>query len=98
MRSRLVLCCIPGRDRAVTAPRSDSVVTDPAVTARNTVTAVLKKYLVELQQATASPAAPHGATLSAVHDLGKVLPCADPPRWRTHVGRLPVRTVTTTPR
>jgi hypothetical protein len=58
-------------------------VTDPAVTLRNTITAILHQYLVETEQAQHRQLRRWSRRLSMFTDLQKyALP--DPPRWRTH--------------
>ena len=58
-------------------------VTDPAVTLRNTIAAILHQYLVETEQAQHRQLRRWSRRLSQFTDLRKyALP--DPPRWRTH--------------
>ncbi len=70
------------------APSSASaqvVVTDPAVTARNAITAMVKDYLQTLQREQHSQLRRMARRLSMYTNLAKyALP--DPPRWRTHGG------------
>ena len=83
MRSRLVftaalvlIACI--------AAQAQIVVFDPAVTLRNTVTAAVKEYLVNLQQSERQQLRKMSRRLSLFTDLGKYkLP--EPPRWRIHI-------------
>jgi hypothetical protein len=56
---------------------------DPAVTARNTITATLKEYLVELQHEQRRLIRRMSRRLSMFTDLRKY-GVPDPPRWRTH--------------
>jgi hypothetical protein len=59
------------------------VVTDPAVTLRNSITAILQEYLVETEQAQHSQLRRWAQRLSMFTDLRKyALP--DPPLWRIH--------------
>ena len=60
------------------------VVYDAAVTFRNSVTAVLKEYLLTVQRAAAQPAAADGAATQHVHGPGASTALPDAPRWRTH--------------
>ena len=61
------------------------VVNDPAVTARNTITAVVKEYLLNVQRDQHAKLRRMARRLSAHTNLDKyALP--DPPRWRTHGG------------
>lgn len=61
------------------------VITDPAVTARNAITATLKEYLLNLQREQHSKLRRMATRLSMHTNLDKyALP--DPPRWRTHGG------------
>ena len=60
------------------------VVHDPAVTTRNTITAVLKEYLVDVAARAAQPAAADGSAAEHVHRPRQVSRSPDPPRWRTH--------------
>ena len=59
------------------------VVYDPAVTYRNSVTAVLKEVLVRLQQQQHSELRRMAHRLSMFTSLAKYR-VPDPPRWRTH--------------
>lgn len=59
------------------------VVYDPAVTYRNSVTAVLKELLVRLQEQQHSELRRMAHRLSMFTALGKFR-VPDPPRWRTH--------------
>jgi len=70
----------------VTTPLGAQVaVHDPAVTARNAITAVLKEYLLNTQREQHRQIQRMARRLSLFTDLGKyALP--DPPRWRTHGG------------
>lgn len=56
---------------------------DPAVTARNTITAAVKEYLLELQTQQHSQLRRMAQRLSMFTDLRKY-GVPDPPRWRTH--------------
>jgi hypothetical protein len=58
-------------------------VTDPAVTLRNTITAILHQYLVETEQAQHRQLRRWSRRLSQFTDLRKYA-LEDPPRWRTH--------------
>src|SRR3989442_6114927 len=61
------------------------VVHDPAVTFRNSVTAIVKEYLLHIQQAQHRQLRRMAQRLSLFTSLDKyTLP--DPPRWRTHRG------------
>ena len=61
------------------------VVTDPAVTARNAITAMVKDYLLTLQREQHSQLRRMATRLSVSTNLAKyALP--DSPRWRTHGG------------
>jgi len=61
------------------------VITDPAVTARNAITATLKEYLLNVQREQHSKLRRMARRLSMHTNLDKyALP--DPPRWRTHGG------------
>jgi hypothetical protein len=61
------------------------VVHDPAVTVRNSVTAIVKEYLLHIQQAQHRQLRRMAQRLSLFTSLDKyTLP--DPPRWRTHRG------------
>jgi hypothetical protein len=61
------------------------VITDPGVTARNTITATLKEYVLNVQREQHSELRRMATRLSAHTNLDKyALP--DPPRWRTHGG------------
>ncbi len=67
---------------AETASAFVLVVTDPAVTLRNSVTAGIKQVLVELQQAQRRQLRRMARRLSMFSSLEKYA-VADPPRWRT---------------
>jgi len=72
---------------ALCAPLASAqlVVTDPAVTFRNSVTAALKEYLLNVQQEQHRKLRRMARRLSMHTNLDKfALP--DPPRWRTHGG------------
>ena len=61
------------------------VVNDPAVTARNAITAMVKDYLLNVQREQHAKLRRMARRLSAHTNLDKyALP--DPPRWRTHGG------------
>jgi hypothetical protein len=61
------------------------VVNDPAVTARNAITAMVKEYLLNVQREQHSELRRMATRLSMHTNLDKyALP--DPPRWRTHGG------------
>jgi hypothetical protein len=63
--------------------RSQTVVTDPAVTIRNSITAILKEYVLNTQREQHRQLRRMSRRLSMFTDLRKyALP--DPPRWRTH--------------
>jgi hypothetical protein len=60
-----------------------TVVTDPAVTIRNSITAILKEYVLNTQREQHRQLRRMSRRLSMFTDLRKyALP--DPPRWRTH--------------
>ncbi len=61
------------------------VVTDPANTIRNAITAALKEYLLELQMSQHSQLRRMAQRLSFFTDLGKYS-APDAPRWRRHPG------------
>jgi hypothetical protein len=63
--------------------RGQLVVHDPAVTGRNSLTAVLKEYLLDTQRAQHRQLRRMARRLSVHTGLDKYAP-ADPPRWRTH--------------
>jgi hypothetical protein len=66
------------------AAQAQIVVFDPAVTLRNTITAALKEYLVNLQDQERRQLRKMSRRLSVFTDLGKyTLP--EPPRWRIHI-------------
>ena len=69
-----------------TSPASAQlVINDPAVTARNAITATVKEYLLNVQQEQHAKLRRMARRLSAHTNLDKyALP--DPPRWRTHGG------------
>jgi hypothetical protein len=72
----------------VTCARAASgqlVVTDPAVTLRNSITAMVKEYLLNLQQEQHRKLRRMARRLSMHTNLGKYR-VPDPPRWRTHGG------------
>lgn len=60
-----------------------AVVYDPAVVTRNTITAVIKEYLVDLQREQNSQLRRMAHRLSMFTDLGKFR-TPDPPLWRIH--------------
>ena len=61
------------------------VIHDPAVTARNAITATVKEYLLNVQRKQHAKLRRMARRLSVYTSLGKyALP--DPPRWRTHGG------------
>ena len=61
------------------------VINDPAVTARNAITAMVKEYLLNVQREQHSELRRMATRLSMHTNLDKyALP--DPPRWRTHGG------------
>jgi hypothetical protein len=63
--------------------RGQTVVTDPAVTIRNSITAILKEYVLSTQREQHRQLRRMSRRLSMFTDLRKyALP--DPPRWRTH--------------
>ncbi|HEY6617198.1 MAG TPA: hypothetical protein VIZ32_21865, partial [Vicinamibacterales bacterium] len=58
---------------------------DPAVTARNTITAIVKEYILSTQREQHAQIRRMAQRLSVFTNLRKyALP--DPPRWRTHGG------------
>jgi hypothetical protein len=59
------------------------VIYDPAVTARNTTTAMIKEYLVNLQREQRRQIGRMARRLSVFTDLNKYA-LAEPPRWRIH--------------
>jgi hypothetical protein len=61
------------------------VVNDPAVTARNTITAMVKEYLVALQREQHSLLRRMATRLSTYTNLAKYA-LRESPRWRTHGG------------
>jgi len=61
------------------------VIHDPAVTARNAITATVQEYILNLQQEQHAKLRRMARRLSAHTTLGKYA-VADPPRWRTHGG------------
>ena len=74
----VIVLCAP-------ATSAQLVVTDPAVTIRNTVTATLKEYLLMVQEEQHRKLRRMATRLSMHTNLDKYsLP--DPPRWRTHGG------------
>jgi hypothetical protein len=76
----LVLICL-----ATSSVSAQLVVRDPAVTARNAITAMVKDYLLNVQREQHSELRRMATRLSVHTSLNKyVLP--DPPRWRTHGG------------
>lgn len=64
-------------------PASAIVVTDPATTARNIITAVLKSHMVETLTEQARRVRRMARRLSVFADLGRFL-VPDPPRWRSY--------------
>src|SRR6188768_457928 len=63
--------------------RAQLIVNDPAVTLRNTLTAIVKEYTVQTQRLQRQQVRRMARRLSAFTSLTKYrLP--DPPRWRTH--------------
>ena len=76
----VLLICV-----AASSVSAQVVVTDPAVTARNAITATVKEYLLNLQREEHSQLRRMATRLSMHTNLSKyALP--DPPRWRTHGG------------
>lgn len=70
---------------AVSPAWAQWVITDPAVTARNAITAMVKEYLLNVQREQHSELRRMARRLSMHTNLDKyALP--DPPRWRTHGG------------
>jgi hypothetical protein len=61
------------------------VIHDPAVTARNAITATVKEYLLNVQRQQHAKLRRMARRLSAHTNLDKYAP-PDPPRWRTHGG------------
>lgn len=83
MRRRLVFAIVLVLVGSI-ATDAQIVVFDPAVTLRNTVTAVVKEYLVNLQQLERRQLRKMSRRLSLFTDLAKYkLP--EPPRWRIHI-------------
>ncbi len=70
---------------ATASASAQLVVNDPAVTARNTITAMVKEYLVNVQREQHSELRRMAARLSMHTNLDKYA-IPDPPRWRTHGG------------
>ena len=58
---------------------------DPAVTARNTITAIVKEYILNTQREQHAQLRRMARRLSVFTDLRKYA-VPDPPRWRTHGG------------
>lgn len=76
----IVLSCL-----AASSVSAQLVVNDPAVTARNAITAMVKDYLLNVQREQHSELRRMATRLSMHTNLNKyALP--DPPRWRTHGG------------
>jgi hypothetical protein len=70
---------------AASSVSAQLVVSDPAVTARNAITAMVKEYLLNVQREQHSELRRMATRLSMHTNLNKyALP--DPPRWRTHGG------------
>jgi hypothetical protein len=70
---------------ATSSVSAQLVVNDPAVTARNAITATVKEYLLNVQREQHSKLRRMATRLSMHTNLDKYgLP--DPPRWRTHGG------------
>ena len=70
---------------AASSVSAQLVVNDPAVTARNAITATVKEYLLNVQREQHSKLRRMATRLSMHTNLDKyALP--DPPRWRTHGG------------
>ena len=70
---------------ATSSVSAQLVVNDPAVTARNAITATVKEYLLNVQREQHSKLRRMATRLSMHTNLDKyALP--DPPRWRTHGG------------
>src|SRR5687767_7038184 len=64
---------------------AQAIVNDPAVTVRNTITAVVKHWLLKMQEEQHRKLRRMAERLSVHTKLNKyALP--DPPRWRTHGG------------
>ena len=76
----VVLVVLVGRELSGQIP-----VTDPAVTIRNSITAALENYLVNLQRDQRRKLRRMARRLSMHTNLGKYA-VLDPPRWRTHGG------------
>lgn len=76
----LVLICL-----AASSVSAQLVVSDPAVTARNVITAMVKEYLLNLQREQHSELRRMATRLSMHTNLDKYVQ-PDPPRWRTHGG------------
>jgi hypothetical protein len=84
MMRRLIL--VVGFCVAVSADvRAQITVHDPAVTARNTATAVVKELLLETERQQHSQLRRMAQRLSLFTSLAKYV-LEDPPRWRTHGG------------
>src|SRR5690606_15209789 len=60
-------------------------VTDPSVTARNAVSAIIKEFILTTQREQREQISRMARRLSAFTDLRKYA-VEDPPRWRTHGG------------
>lgn len=76
----LLLICLAG-----SSVSAQLVVNDPAVTARNAITAIVKEYLLNVQSEQHRKLRRMARRLSMHTNLDKyALP--DPPRWRTHGG------------
>jgi hypothetical protein len=65
--------------------RAQLVVTDPANTIRNALSATVKEYLLDTQREQHRQLTRMSQRLSLLTDLAKYAP-VDPPRWRTHGG------------
>src|SRR5262245_12817662 len=75
----LVICL------AASSVSAQLVVSDPAVTARNAITAMVKESLLNLQREQHVKLRRMARRLSVHTNLDKYA-VADPPRWRTHGG------------
>jgi hypothetical protein len=79
------LAALPFICLAASSVSAQLVVNDPAVTARNAITATVKEYLLNVQREQHSKLRRMARRLSMHTNLDKyALP--DPPRWRTHGG------------
>jgi hypothetical protein len=82
-RRRVVLVVLAVLSLVVWPAHAQVVVTDPAVTIRNALTAALEEYLFTVQQAQRRQIRRMARRLSLFTDLDQYL-VADTPRWRIH--------------